>query len=67
MNILPLFSICIFYIYFQIADKFSVTDVYILLLISCKFYENWHSKDPTLLRGINELLSILTLFIVQFQ
>jgi hypothetical protein len=61
------FSICIFDIYFQISVKFSVTDVYILLLISCKFYENWHSKSPILLRGINELFSIFSAFIVQFQ
>lgn len=62
-----LLSICIFDIFYQISVKFSVTDVYLLLLISCKLYENGLSKSHTLLRGINEFLSILFAFIVQFH
>jgi hypothetical protein len=65
-ELLPLFSVCIFAIYYQISVKFNVTDVYLLLLISCRLYENGRSKSHTLLRGINEFLSILSAF-VQFQ
>jgi len=66
-ELLPLFSIYNFDIYYQISVKLSVTDVYILLLISCKLYENGHSKSHTLLGGINEFLSLLSAHTVQFQ
>jgi hypothetical protein len=46
--------------------ELDTEDIHKNLLISSEFCENWCSESNTFLRGINEFLSLLATFTIQF-
>jgi len=47
--------------------ELGTEDIHKNLLISSEFCENWYSESDTFLRGINEFLSLLATFTIQFR
>ena len=55
-----------FHIYWQILVKFRISDLHIMPFIIYEFRENWHSESQALLRGLYELVSVLSIFLARY-